>query len=53
MELDPKFSDVIIKRWEDYTGQQAVREDDGVRFGELTISAAKAQGQVAPAVASV
>jgi hypothetical protein len=24
--------DVIIKRWEDYTGQQAMREDDGVSF---------------------
>jgi len=23
---------VIIKRWEDYTGQQAIREDDGVSF---------------------
>jgi len=23
MELDPKYIDVIIKRWEDYTGQQA------------------------------
>ena len=32
IELDPKFVDVIIKRWEDYTGQQAVREDDGVLF---------------------
>lgn len=24
MELDPKFVDVIIKRWEDFTGQKAV-----------------------------
>lgn len=24
MELDPKFCDVIIRRWEDYTGQKAV-----------------------------
>lgn len=23
MEIDPKFCDVIIKRWEDYTGQKA------------------------------
>lgn len=52
IELDPKFVDVIIKRWEDYTGQQAVRENDGVKFGELAISAAIAQGQDAPAVAS-
>ena len=34
IELDPKFVDVIIKRWEDYTGQQAVREDDGLKFSE-------------------
>ncbi len=25
MELDPKYVDVIIKRWEDYTGQTAVK----------------------------
>ena len=23
MELDPKYIDVIIKRWEDYTGKKA------------------------------
>ena len=36
IELDPKFVDVIIKRWEDYTGQQAVREDDGMKFSEAS-----------------
>ena len=25
MELDPKYVDVIIKRWEEYTGQKAVK----------------------------
>lgn len=25
MELDPKYMDVIIKRWEDYTGQKATK----------------------------
>ena len=38
IELDPKFVDVIIKRWEDYTGQQAVREDDGVSFANAIAS---------------
>ena len=23
MEFDPKFCDVIVKRWEDFTGKQA------------------------------
>jgi DNA modification methylase len=25
MEIDPKYCDVIVKRWEDFTGQKAVR----------------------------
>ena len=25
MEIDPKYIDVIIKRWEDFTGQKAVK----------------------------
>ena len=29
MELDEKFCDVIIKRWEDYTGQRAERIEEG------------------------
>jgi site-specific DNA-methyltransferase (adenine-specific) len=27
MELDPKYCDVIIKRWEDFTGQKAILEE--------------------------
>lgn len=27
MEIDPKYCDVIIKRWEDYTGKKAVKLD--------------------------
>ena len=28
MELSEKFCDVIVKRWEEYTGKKAVRESD-------------------------
>ena len=27
IELQPKYVDVIIKRWQDFTGEQAVRSD--------------------------
>ena len=35
MELDPRYCDVIVRRWQNYSGQQAVRESDGVPFDEL------------------
>ena len=35
MELDPKYCDVIITRWQDFTGQQATLESTGQAFGEL------------------
>jgi DNA modification methylase len=35
MEMDPKYVDVIVKRWEDFTGQKATRESDGSAFSDL------------------
>ena len=35
MELDPRYVDVIVKRWQDYTGKKATREADGVAFDEV------------------
>ena len=32
IELDPKYVDVIIRRWQDYTGQEAKRAGDGAKF---------------------
>lgn len=35
IELDPKYCDVIVRRWQEYAGVQAVRDSDGVRFDGL------------------
>lgn len=32
MELDPIYIDVIIKRWQDFTGQKAILEENGQEF---------------------
>ena len=33
MELDEIYCDVIIKRWQDFTGNKAIRKSDGIEFG--------------------
>ena len=35
MELDPKYCDVIVKRWQDFTGKKAVLNSTGKTFDEL------------------
>jgi len=35
MEFDPIYLDVIIKRWQEYTGKQAVHEVSGLTFDEV------------------
>ena len=35
IELDPKYVDVIVKRWQDYSGGRATRQSDGMAFDEL------------------
>jgi len=32
MEFDPKFADVIVKRWQDFTGKQATLEETGETY---------------------
>lgn len=35
MELDPAYVDVIVKRWQDFTGKQATLESTGESFAEV------------------
>jgi DNA modification methylase len=35
IELDPKYVDVIVRRWQEWSGKQALRESDGIRFDDL------------------
>lgn len=35
MELDPKYADCIVRRWQEYTGKHAVLDDDGRTFADL------------------
>jgi len=32
IELDPRYVDVIVERWQGYTGQKAVLEGNGQEF---------------------
>ena len=35
MELDPKYCDVIIKRWQDFTGKEATIESTGETYAQI------------------
>lgn len=35
MELDPKYCDVIVKRWQDFTGKKAALESTGQTFDDV------------------
>lgn len=40
--LDPRYVEVIVRRWQDWTGRAAQREADGVRFDGLAAESAAA-----------
>ena len=35
MELDPKYVDVIVRRWQEFTGKQATLESSGATFEQV------------------
>jgi DNA modification methylase len=36
VEMDPKYVDVAVKRWQDFTGKDAIHEATGKTFAQLT-----------------
>ncbi|MEP7365432.1 MAG: DNA modification methylase [Acidobacteriota bacterium] len=42
-EIDPRYSDVIVQRWQGFTGREAVLEGDGRTFAE--VAAARGVGR--------
>lgn len=47
MELDPHYVDVIVRRWQAFTGRQAVLEGTGETFDALAAARVPASGQAA------
>ena len=41
MELDPHYIDVIITRWQNFTGDEAIRKEDGETFNAVSERAVK------------
>ncbi len=35
IELDPKYCDVIIKRWQQFTGKEAIHEQSGKTYNSI------------------
>jgi len=36
IEMDPKYVDVIVKRWQEFAGKQATLQQDGITFGAMS-----------------
>ena len=47
IELDPKYVDSSIRRWERFTGKEAIHVDTGLTFTQLTQSRLGANGEAA------
>ena len=46
IELDPKYCDVIVRRWQEFAGGQATRQSDGVAFDAASGQAASASSVI-------
>jgi DNA modification methylase len=46
IELDPKYCDVIVRRWQEFAGCQATRQSDGVAFDAASGQAASASSVI-------
>lgn len=44
MELDPRYADVIVRRWQDYTGKKATLDSDGRGLEDISRERRKAVG---------
>jgi DNA modification methylase len=42
VELDPRYADVAVRRWQSYTGQRARRQSDGALFEDLALGTQRA-----------
>jgi DNA modification methylase len=36
IDVDPKYVDIIVKRWQDFTGLAATLDGDGRTFADIT-----------------
>lgn len=52
VELDEKFADVIVRRWQDYTGKTATLAGTGQTFGDVVAGRAANDNGSSQAVAA-
>lgn len=45
LEIDPKYVDTIVRRWQRYTGGQALNAKSGRSFSELEAEAEERDGK--------
>ena len=48
IELDPAYCDLIIRRWQHWSGEPAIRVSDGVSFAALEEEVREASGEARP-----